>query len=691
MNQRARRHAVSVSLFPFLAVLICIMGALVILLVLMVARVGAGVHTVAAARQQAGAAGSGADEKQLRERLEDAQWRREVLEQSRAERAQELAAKRDELAHLEDHIQRLQGQARELVERARKIDQGKQLRDGDLATARQELTRVQNEVAQKKKELEEKQKQKSGEKWYALIPYDGPHGTRRRPIYIECTDIGIVLQPEGVVLLPDDFRGPMGPGNPLDAALRAIRERLAQEGGKAGEPYPLLVVRPSGVAAYGKARQALKAWDDEFGYELISDDKQLAFGEADPALSKELERTIAVARQRQAVLVAAMPRKFHGSMPLSSFTEEMGDEAPPGSFGNGGGGAAGGFGGGAGTGSAGTGTGIGTARGGANGRTGIGAGNGGLALPGTSGSGSTGNGGNGGPYLGAASASGGGGSSGGVGGRFSGATPNGFAEDAVAGGSTAAGGYAGGGFPAQGSGSGTGRSGGSGQAGAGTAGGVANAGGTAGSGGGGQPGGGGGSPMRPGAMSFGGLPVAGSGSGDNSAGGMPGQGASQPTGGVAADYSPSGSARGGSAPAGKGSPGSGRGGSTGSGGSASGRVASGKNRGSNWGLPAARTHVTGVTRPIHVVVLPDRLVLLPEKGDDRPPQTLPVSEQLRPGEADALVAAVQREMKGWGLAVQNGYWRPQLLLDVAPNAEHHAHDLATALEGSGFDLQRKLR
>jgi hypothetical protein len=48
-------------------------------------------------------------------------------------------------------------------------------------------------------------------------------------------------------------------------------------------------------------------------------------------------------------------------------------------------------------------------------------------------------------------------------------------------------------------------------------------------------------------------------------------------------------------------------------------------------------------------------------------------------------------MKGWGLAVQNGYWRPQLLLDVAPDAEQHASDLARALEGSGFDLQRKLR
>ena len=32
-------------------------------------------------------------------------------------------------------------------------------------------------------------------------------------------------------------------------------------------------------------------WDDEFGYELICDDKQLAFGEPDPALEQALEQS----------------------------------------------------------------------------------------------------------------------------------------------------------------------------------------------------------------------------------------------------------------------------------------------------------------------------------------------------------------------------------------------------------------
>src|SRR5262249_53223374 len=84
---------------------------------------------------------------------------------------------------------------------------------------------------------------------------------------------------------------------------------------------------------------------------------------------------------------------------------------------------------------------------------------------------------------------------------------------------------------------------------------------------------------------------------------------------------------------------------------------SGKNRGSNWGLPGSRGRVTAVTRPIHVAVLQDRLVIVPEKGDDRQAQQLPISPQLQQTEVEAFVTAVQREMRSWGLAVENGYWK----------------------------------
>jgi hypothetical protein len=116
-----------------------------------------------------------------------------------------------------------------------------------------------------------------------------------------------------------------------------------------------------------------------------------------------------------------------------------------------------------------------------------------------------------------------------------------------------------------------------------------------------------------------------------------------------------------------------------------------KSRLPNWAVPQAKINSIGVTRPIQVAVLPDRLVIVPERGDDRPPQQFPISPHLLPNEVDGFVAGVQKEMKSWGLAVQNGYWKPQLIIDVAPNAEQQCRELQTALEGSGFDMQRKFR
>lgn len=88
-------------------------------------------------------------------------------------------------------------------------------------------------------------------------------------------------------------------------------------------------------------------------------------------------------------------------------------------------------------------------------------------------------------------------------------------------------------------------------------------------------------------------------------------------------------------------------------------------------------------------MLADRLVLVPDAGDDRPPKHLRVSPVMTQAEADALVTAIQKEMSGWGLAVENGYWKPLLEVEVAPDAERHFADLQTALHSSGFELHRK--
>ena len=116
-------------------------------------------------------------------------------------------------------------------------------------------------------------------------------------------------------------------------------------------------------------------------------------------------------------------------------------------------------------------------------------------------------------------------------------------------------------------------------------------------------------------------------------------------------------------------------------------------RQSNWGLPNSAGKAVAVTRPIRVAALADRIVLLPDKGDfATSPQNIRVQgDDMTVQELDSLVSAVQKQMQGWGIAVQNGYWKPVLSVDVSPNAERRFQELEVGLKNSGFDVQRKVR
>src|SRR5262245_30251281 len=788
MSRKTARQQIGVALFPFLAVLICTMGALIVLLVLRVRQGRVDATTIAVAQIGGGASG---EEKERRERLEDAQWQRELLEKSRAEKSDELTQARARVAHLEEHTQRLEAQARELLERARAIDEGKQLRAEDLTAARAEADRLKKEIEKKKKELDEaKKKAGDGQEWYALIPYDGRSGTRRRPIYVECTEFGVIIQPEGLLLRAEDFNGPLGPGNPLDSALRAIRDHWERTAGdKAAQPYPLLVVRPSGVIAFDVAAHAIRAWDDEWGYELISDDKQLDFGPPDPALDQVVTKTLAVARQRQAAMVAMMPRTYERREPLTSFAPEAAIRAGGGPF-VGSAGAAGG------TGSAlATGAGRGSSGNNGAGNSGFGNGYGTTSAPGLArgsgnglvgGSGLNGNT-TGGVGSGASSGSGtgafagggiAGGSSWGSGGANVGAGPRG--ATATGGASSTGAGFAASGAPGAPGTSGSG-SGGSGTGGSGTgaigsntpgAGGwlptvtaneakvapppalrfsntIDNSGTGNGSGGGTGNGSGAGDtfPYSSTAGSDGGGSGFSQGGGGIAGGGPAGGGPAlgSPGGGSPANAS-SAMAAGRSMPMGSstvggndeqardaakknygpfvmdpttpgsaagpmdaatsgGAPGFNHLGSNSSDGMAlrggswgstygvdatkMGKPPSTTKRGNNWALPQAKPHETGVTRPMRVSIEPDRVVLVPERGDDRPPQVVKIAPNLSLEDVNHVVSAVQNEVKGWGLVVSHGYWKPVLQAEVAPGAEQHFENLQMALKGSGIDIVRK--
>ncbi len=329
---RVRNSDTGVSLFPFLAVLICMMGALIVLLVLVVQQ--ARVHADSIDEQREEQREQQQEQlRQLVEEEEDYLWRQEILEQQRGELTARISEGRLKLSHLEDHIRRLERRWEQLRQEAADLREARVPGEEAMAASQQEAARLRAEIEAGRAELAALREAVSRrERSYAIIPYDGPHGTRRRPIYVECTEAAIIIHPEKVVLTPEDFAGPLGPGNPLDAVLRAVREyRARAEGGSArGEPYPLLIVRPDGAVAYSLARAAMSDWEDEFGYELVDSTVELEFPDPDPHLEHVLRRAVQTARERQALLAAAMPSRFGAQAPSGFRLAEATLEPTPG-------------------------------------------------------------------------------------------------------------------------------------------------------------------------------------------------------------------------------------------------------------------------------------------------------------------------------------------------------------------------
>ncbi|MCA9133437.1 MAG: hypothetical protein KDA45_09795, partial [Planctomycetales bacterium] len=300
-RSRRQRDAVAPSLFPFLAVLLCTMGALVLILMLIVAGAQASAQQIAKVAEE-----------QVEEVESQLQLASYAYEKQLTQGRLELEKKRLALQHLEQHIQELLAEL-EQVQRTAELAREEAANDEASKAAQAEaLSQLEKQLLEAQEALRQKLDKPQGDKpIFAIIPYDGPNGTHRRPIYLECLETGIKIQPEGVLLQLDDLQPPYGPGNPLDAALRTIRTQYVPANhALTSTAYPLLVVRPSGIRTYAMARAAMSGWDDQFGYELIGEDLELSFPQGEPGLKNKIVQAVELARQRQAALVMAMPKKY---------------------------------------------------------------------------------------------------------------------------------------------------------------------------------------------------------------------------------------------------------------------------------------------------------------------------------------------------------------------------------------------
>ncbi len=304
-RRRARPdNGAKFSLFSFLDALLCVMGAMIVLLVCVAQRLHE--HKVEKAA-------NAPDMEKLRLEKEELAWRIEMVRQSRDATAAQLAEQRAGLSHIEDHARRLRDKYRELEQAAKDLEDSLNSPSAASREIDDQLAAIHARMREVQEELDAKKLTPQPAAGYAIVPYEGPNGTQRRPMYIECCEDGIILQPEGVTLTASDFLGPLGPGNPLAAAMRASREYLyrARSVGKdIGEPYQLLLIRPDGIEAYYVAREALTSWGSEFGYEFVDQDWKLEYPAPDPELAAVVKAAAEDARQRQRMLARAAPRAY---------------------------------------------------------------------------------------------------------------------------------------------------------------------------------------------------------------------------------------------------------------------------------------------------------------------------------------------------------------------------------------------
>jgi Skp family chaperone for outer membrane proteins len=302
MSGRKRRDdQLAPALFPFMAVLLCLIGALVLILSITVT------NSHASARKDAEMVFA---EMEGKENL--AESISEGLLNTREASKQELEKRREALQHVEDHLRRLQEELTSLHDKLKRLESEDFSDQKEQNAVQEQADALRRQIDAKKAELAAQvDALKKKKPAFAIIPYSGRNGTSRRPIYLECRADGIYIQPEGVLIEPKDMFPP-GPSNPLASALRMLRNRYEESDRAQGlaqqAPYPLLMVRPDGVETYAIARKAIESWDDQFGYELIDAEMELAFPPSVPGTKELLQQVVDSSKQRQRALLAANPK-----------------------------------------------------------------------------------------------------------------------------------------------------------------------------------------------------------------------------------------------------------------------------------------------------------------------------------------------------------------------------------------------
>lgn len=295
---RRPRSRLTVSTFPFLAVLLCAMGALILLLLVFDRRAKEAARSRSEARAQADHdAARAAHEEKIRnlqknnetiekDAREKALARRERIKgdldavkakaaaaKQKADRsalliAEAAAAEENDLKARQqsrDAIGKLEARRAELLEKRKRdndlknqTEDARSRQERDLARLEMLLTRISAD--------RERDKQT-----FSIVPYKGKQGENRRPLYIECSSKGLVFHPDRLAV--DPIAQPRRALDEIDRRADEQNRSKAAMGLPAGaRPYLMLLIRPDGIGAYYRFQALVRPYDIDFGYEFIDGD-----------------------------------------------------------------------------------------------------------------------------------------------------------------------------------------------------------------------------------------------------------------------------------------------------------------------------------------------------------------------------------------------------------------------------------
>lgn len=244
-NRRRPRHRLAIDLFPFLGIIVCVIGIVVLLVSAMVA--AGSIHE---SDQRAGDV--------INARLRAAQRLRDAEEEIRAQTSQRQALTRriEEAKALDRTMAERKLRAKELEKKleAAEVKEAMELMQR-IALAKIAQERLATEVAELGPKLKDANKELENAAAVVAIPLL-PGAEKVKPVFIECHLAGItIFRPgeknlEEISIPLDDIRS--------SNRLSSLAEDVAADARKGGNQVVNFLVRPDGVSAYDRARPVLQ-------------------------------------------------------------------------------------------------------------------------------------------------------------------------------------------------------------------------------------------------------------------------------------------------------------------------------------------------------------------------------------------------------------------------------------------------